>query len=123
MSYGSFQYANLTVDRPTITLTETIIASVEVTHIADRDGDEVVQLDLHQRHGLAIRPVRELKGFLRIALAAGETRTVQFDVGPDERRSWNAAVHDWVTDTSTFDIWVGGDSTAELTTTFEVTAQ
>ena len=78
MSYGSFQYANLTVDRPTITLTETIIASVEVTHIADRDGDEVVQLDLHQRHGLAIRLVRELKGFRRIALAAGETRTVQF---------------------------------------------
>jgi len=46
---------------------------------------------------------------------------VSFPVGPDERRYWNAAVRDWVTDTSTFDVWVGGDSTAALGTTFEVT--
>jgi beta-glucosidase len=42
-------------------------------------------------------------------------------VGPDERRYWNAAVRDWVLDASIFDVWVGGDSTAELTATFEVT--
>jgi beta-glucosidase len=41
-------------------------------------------------------------------------------VGPNERRYWNAAVRDWVTDTATFDVWVGGDSTAELAGTFEI---
>ena len=95
--------------------------SVEVTNTGDREADEVVQLYLHQRYGTASRPVRELKGFQRVTLAAGESRTVSFPVGPDERRYWNAAVRDWVTDTSTFDVWVGGDSTAELAGTFEIT--
>ena len=95
--------------------------SVEVTNTADREADEVVQLYLHQRYGTASRPVRELKGFQRVTLAAGESRTLSFQIGPDERRYWNAAVHDWVIDASTFDMWVGGDSTAALTTTIEIT--
>jgi beta-glucosidase len=122
LSYGRFAYANLTLDRSAVTVTGTTIASVEVTNTADRNADEVVQLYLHQRHGSASRPVRELKGFRRITLAPGESRTLQFPIGPDERRYWNAAARDWVLDPSTFDVWVGGDSTAPLSTTFEVTA-
>jgi beta-glucosidase len=95
--------------------------SVDVTNTADREADEVVQLYLHQRYGTASRPVRELKGFQRVTLAGGESRTLTFAVGPDERRYWNAAARDWVTDASTFDVWVGGDSTAPLGTTIEVT--
>jgi beta-glucosidase len=57
--------------------------------------------------------VRELKGFQRITLAPGETRTVRFTLGAAELRYWNAAARDWVLDASTFDVWVGGDSTAE----------
>jgi beta-glucosidase len=121
LSYGRFAYADLTVDKPGTTADGTVTVSVEVTNTGDREADEVVQLYLHQRHGTASRPVRELKGFRRVTLAAGESRTVSFPVGPDERRYWNAAVRDWVTDTSTFDVWVGGDSTAELGTTFDVT--
>jgi beta-glucosidase len=121
LSYGRFGYANLTLDRSAVTVTGTTIASVEVTNTADRQADEVVQLYLHQRHGSASRPVRELKGFRRITLAPGESRTLEFPIGPDERRYWNAAVRDWVLDPSTFDVWVGGDSTAPLSTTFEVT--
>jgi beta-glucosidase len=64
--------------------------------------------------------VRELKGFRRITLGAGESRTVQFTLGPAELRYWSAAVRDWVIDASTFDLFVGGDSTAQLSTTFEV---
>ena len=45
---------------------------------------------------------------------------MQFTLGPAELRYWNAAARDWVIDASTFDVWVGGDSTAELATTFEV---
>jgi beta-glucosidase len=121
LSYGRFEYANLTVDQPATSTGGTVTVSVEVTNIAQREADEVVQLYLHQRSGTASRPVRELKGFRRVTLPAGETRTLQFPVGPAERRYWNAAVRDWVTDTSTFDVWVGGDSTAQLATTFEVT--
>jgi beta-glucosidase len=121
LSYGRFAYADLAVDRPATTADGTLTVSVQVTNTGTRDADEVVQLYLHQRHGTASRPVRELKGFQRIALAAGESRTLSFPVGPNERRYWNAAARDWVTDTATFDVWVGGDSTAELATTFEIT--
>ncbi len=121
LSYGRFEYTSLSVDRPAIAADETVIVSVEVTNTADREADEVVQLYIHQRHGSASRPVRELKGFSRVSLAAGESRSVQFSVGPNERRYWNAAVRDWVLDPSTFDVWVGGDSTAQLVTTFDVT--
>ncbi len=120
LSYGRFAYANLTVDQPATTTSGTVTVSVEVTNTADREADEVVQLYIHQRHGSASRPVRELKGFSRVTLAAGELRIVKFLVGPNERRYWNAAVRDWVTDSSTFDVWVGGDSTAQLSTTFDV---
>jgi beta-glucosidase len=123
LSYGRFEYANLTVDQPTVTTSETVTVAVEVTNTGTRDADEVAQLYLHQRYGSAARPVRELKGFQRVTLAAGESRTLQFRVGPNERRYWNAAVRDWVTDASTFDVWVGGDSTAPLSTRFEVTEQ
>ena len=122
LSYGSFDYADLSVDQSAVTAGETVTVSVRVTNTGGRQADEVVQLYLHQRHGTASRPVRELKGFERITLAAGESRTLQFRIGPDERTYWNAAVHDWVLDPSTFDVWVGGDSNAPLNTTFAVTA-
>jgi beta-glucosidase len=121
LSYGRFEYSDLTLDRDTIASGESLTASVTVTNTAQRDGDAVVQLYLHQRHGTASRPVRELKGFQRLAVAAGEPQTVRFTVGPAELRYWNAAVRDVVQDASTFDLWVGGDSTAELGTTFTVT--
>jgi beta-glucosidase len=123
LSYGRFEYANLSVDQPVTTSGGTVTVSVEVTNAGDREADEVVQLYLGQRYGSALRPVRELKGFQRISLSAGESRTLEFRVGPNERRYWNAAVRDWVSDPSTFDVWVGGDSTAELATSFEVTQE
>ena len=122
LSYGQFAYANLAVDRSVVDTTQTVTVSVEVTNTSDREADEVVQLYLHQRHGTASRPVRELKGFQRITLPAGESRTLSFAIGPDERTYWNSVARDWVSDASTFDVWVGGDSASGLSTTFEVTA-
>ena len=54
-------------------------------------------------------------------LAAGASETVRFPIGPDELRYWSAAARDFVNEASTFDVWVGGDSAAELTTTFSTT--
>jgi beta-glucosidase len=121
LSYGRFEYAELTVDQPSVTRSGTVTVSVEVTNTADREADEVVQLYIHQRSGSASRPVRELKGFRRVTLAAGESRMLQFPVRQDERRYWIAAARDWVSDSSIFDVWVGADSTAQLSTKFEVT--
>ena len=118
LSYAEFAYADLALDRDEVGVSETVTARVTVTNSSDRDADEVVQLYLHQRHGTASRPVRELKGFRRVPLAAGASETVEFRVGPDERRHWHAGVRGFVLDASTFDVWVGGDSTASLGTTF-----
>jgi beta-glucosidase len=120
LSYGRFGYGEPTVDRGSIEAGETATVSVTVTNAGERAGDEVVQLYIHQRYGTASRPVRELKGFQRIGLAAGESRTLRFPLGPAELRYWNAAVRDWVIDTTTIDVFVGGDSTAERTTSFTI---
>ena len=120
LAYARFEYRDLGVDQATIAPGGTVTVSAVVTNVGERGADEVVQLYVHQRSGSASRPVRELKGFERVALAAGESRTVRFTLGPAELRYWSAAGHDWVLDASTFDVWVGGDSTADLATTFEV---
>jgi beta-glucosidase len=120
LSYTRFEYGEPSVDHDAIAAGDTVTVSVEVTNAGSRQGDEVVQLYIHQRHGSAARPVRELKGFQRVPLGPGETRTVQFRLGPAELRYWNAASRDWVIDGTTFDVWVGGDSTAQRATKFEI---
>ena len=110
------------MDREVITADETLAVTVDVTNTGERQADEVVQLYIHQRSGSASRPVRELKGFQRITLEAGESRTLQFRLGPPELRHWNAVQRGWIVDASTFDVWVGGDSTAQLSATFQVRA-
>ena len=120
LSYASFTYADLTLGASSVGLDGTISVSVGVTNTGDRDAEEVVQLYLHQRSGRSSRPVRLLKGFERVAVGAGQTRTVTFEVGPEHRRYWNAVERDWVLDASTFDVWVGGSSAADLTASFAV---
>jgi beta-glucosidase len=121
LSYGRFTYSDLTVDQSSIGIDGGVTVSVQLTNASDREAAEVVQLYLHQRYGSASRPVRELKGFQRLVLPAQTSRSVQFTLGPDARRYWSTTARDWVLDSSVFDIWVGSDSTAELTSTFEVT--
>ena len=121
LSYAQFTYSGLNVDQSSITLEGTVTVSVQITNNSDREATEVVQLYLHQRYGAASRPVRELKGFQRVTLPAQTSREVQFVLDSEARRYWSTTTRDWVLDSSVFDIWVGGDSTAELGTTFEVT--
>jgi beta-glucosidase len=120
LSYGRFTYADLAVESPSTHRDGTVTVSVQVTNTSAREAAEVVQLYLHQRHGSASRPVRELKGFQRVVIPGHTSRAVRFTIGPDQRRYWSTTARDWVLDSSVFDVWVGGDSTAELSATFDV---
>jgi beta-glucosidase len=120
LSYTSFAYANLRVDAPEIDRDGTVTVSVEVTNAGDRDGVEVAQLYLHQRFGTSSRPMRQLAAFRRVQIAAGQSSTVTFEIGADERRYWSAATRGWVLDASLFDVWVGGSADAEAHAEFTV---
>lgn len=120
LSYTTFAYSNLRLSKAEAKVSESVEVSVDVENTGRRAGEEVAQLYIHQRSGSASRPVRELKGFERIALAPGEKKTVRFTLGKSELTYWSSAVKGWVQEPATFDVWAGGDSTAKLTTTFRV---
>ena len=110
LSYAEFGYGDVRLEPATIGVGESTTVSVDVTNRSGVTADEVVQLYIHQRHGEATRPIRELKGFERVTVAGGETRTVTFDLGPDQLRYWSAASRVWVQDATEIDVWVGGSS-------------
>ncbi|MDE2442322.1 MAG: fibronectin type III-like domain-contianing protein, partial [Betaproteobacteria bacterium] len=95
--------------------------SAIVKNSGTRAGDEVVQLYIHQRYGTSTRPIRELKGFQRMNLAPGEAKTVEFQLSSEDLSYWSSVTKSWIQDESKFDVWVGGDSYAELSGSFEVT--
>jgi len=121
LSYSKFTFSNLKLGRSEIKPGETIDVSVDLENTGATAADEVAQLYIHQQSGSASRPVRELKGFERVTLAAHEKKTVHFSLGNDELTYWNTARKDWVEEPATFDVWVGGDSTASLHANFYIT--
>ncbi|WP_225216522.1 glycoside hydrolase family 3 N-terminal domain-containing protein [Microbacterium pullorum] len=121
LSYGQFEYADLRVDRSSVAVGESVTVSVAVTNVSDRPAGDVVQLYIHQRSGTSSRPIKELKGFERVHVPAGETAQVSFVLGPSELRYWSAATRGYVQDATTIDLWAGGSSTATLTTQLEIT--
>lgn len=110
LSYASFDYGEPRLALAEIGVGETTTVTVDVTNTSGVAADEVVQLYVHQRHGTSSRPIRELKGFERVSLGAGETRTVTFELGPDQLRYWSAATRDWVQDATELAVWIGGSS-------------
>jgi beta-glucosidase len=120
LSYTKFTFSNLRLKQSEVALGQTVEVAVDVTNSGSRAGDEVVQLYLHQQAGSASRPVRELKGFQRITLAAGEKRTVTFALSKKELSYWSAAEKRWVQEGAEFDLWAGADAAATLHATFKV---
>jgi beta-glucosidase len=120
LTYGEVEYSNLTLGSTLISLDNPLEVSVEVRNPSARPVEEVAQVYLHQRYGRAARPVRELKAFRRVMLEPGEKRTLHFAIEASARRYWNSAEGTYVLDASTFDVWVGGASTALLHAEFAV---
>jgi len=109
LSYTTFAYSNLRVSAKQIPATGRARVSVDVRNTGSRAGDEVVQLYIRDEVSNATRPVKELRGFQRVSLAPGETRTVSFDVGP-EHLSYHGAGMKRVVEPGTFQLMVGGSS-------------
>jgi beta-glucosidase len=120
LSYTTFGFSNLQLDRKLLGAADTLHVSIDVRNTGAVAGDEVVQLYIHQRAGSASRPVRELKGFERVALAPGEKKSVHFSLGKDELEFWSPQAGNWVVEPEEFDLWVGGDSQASMHAEFKV---
>ncbi|MFT7775739.1 beta-glucosidase BglX [Roseateles sp.] len=120
LSYSTFTFSRLQTDKTRIAVGESITVSVDVSNAGEHEADEVVQLYIHQRYGTAARPVRELKGFERVTLAPGQTRTIRFKLQPHDLRYWAASTRSFVQDAAVFDVYVGNSSAASLAGTFEV---
>ena len=121
LSYSNFKFANLHLSKTSLHLGEATEVSVDVTNSGSVAGDAVAQVYIHQRYGSASRPVRQLKGFKRIAIQPGETKTLTFPLGKDELEYWNPQTKQWGVEPSEFDVWAGEDSTASLHADLTVT--
>ena len=115
LSYSTFKYANVRATPDSIGPQGRTTVSVDVTNSGAVRGDEVVQLYIRDDISSVTRPVKELRGFGRITLNAGETKTVEFTLGPDELSFLNRGMHR-VVEPGTFTIMVGGNS-IDLTNT------
>ncbi|MTV36295.1 beta-glucosidase BglX [Duganella radicis] len=119
LSYSSFSVTDLRLSKSVLRAGDSLEATAVIENTGAVTADQVVQLYIHQRYGSASRPARELKGFERVTLRPAEKKTVRFTLGPGELGYWSAATRSQVNEASTFDVWVGTDAKATLTTTFE----
>lgn len=119
LSYTTFRYDHLSVQAPPPGSHDDVQVSVDVTNTGDRAGDEVAQLYLREDVSSVETPSRALKGFSRIHLSPGETRTVTFHVPQQELAVWNAE-QKWAIEGGEFTVWAGGSSEASLSTKFNL---
>ncbi|HWJ90277.1 MAG TPA: fibronectin type III-like domain-contianing protein, partial [Flavisolibacter sp.] len=109
LSYTSFSYGDVHLTSNNMKQGGTITASVTVTNTGSRDGKEVVQLYIRDLVGSITRPVKELKGFQKIFLKAGESRTVSFTIGTNDLKFYNSDLK-FVAEPGDFKLFIGGNS-------------
>ena len=109
LSYTTFKYGDLQLSSNSMNENGKITASVTVTNTGNYDADEIVQMYIRDMVGSVARPVKELKGFERIHLKKGESRTVSFDITAERLKFYNSALN-WVCEPGEFEVMVGGNS-------------
>jgi beta-glucosidase len=110
LSYTTFAYDSLRTSADTIASDGTITVRVNVTNTGQRAGDEVVQLYVQHLGSAVERPRQDLRGFRRIALSRGETRTVEFSLAAVSLAYWNVATHGWTVEPGAVRLDVGASS-------------
>ncbi|MFG4004183.1 glycoside hydrolase family 3 protein [Flavobacterium aquidurense] len=119
LSYTKFEYSNLKISSPAIKADGELKVSVDVKNTGNLDGDEVVQLYLHDKYSSVTTPAKTLKGFKRLPIKKGATATVEFTLTPDELSIWNREMKR-VVEPGDFEVMVGGNSVDVLKTDFKV---
>lgn len=122
LSYTTFAYSNLRVDKESMKDTDTMTVSVDVTNTGKMAGKEVVQLYVADKESTVIRPVKELRDFAKVELAPGETKTVSFTLGKRAFAYYSVKLHDWHVETGEFDIMIG-QSSRDIVLTKTVTVE
>ncbi len=109
LSYTTFKYADLKISNPELTAGDILEVRVKVENTGRFDAEEIVQLYIQDRFASITRPVKELKGFLKIAIPAGESRQAAFNLTADDLGFWNND-RQFVTEPGEFKVMVGGSS-------------
>lgn len=110
LSYTTFDYGKVTVDKKVMSYGDKITCSVEVKNTGSRKGCEVVQMYISDKKSSLPRPVKELKGFSKISLEPGETKTVSFTIDEQDLSFYDDAKQKWVAETGVFDVLIGPSS-------------
>ena len=119
LSYTDFAYSNVTLDKSVMTDKGELTATVTVTNTGKKDGTEVVQLYIRDLMGSVTRPVKELKGFKKIFLKAGESQKVSFKITSDLLRFYNYRL-DFVCEPGNFEVMIGSNSKDVKRATFKL---
>ena len=117
LSYTQFEYSNLTLEKETINLKDTLRIGVRLSNTGNYQGTEVVQLYIRDLVASITRPVKELKDFKRISIAPGQTTSVHFALPANELGFYDKNGN-YMVERGKFKIWVGGDSESGLSTGF-----
>jgi beta-glucosidase len=120
LSYTTFSMSNLRLSSATVSRKGSVTASVDVTNTGGRVGDEVVQIYIHDPVASISQPVRRLRGFERVTLNPGQTRTVTFTLGRSDFGFYNNSGK-FVVEPGRIDVYAGDSSSADLTKSFTVT--
>jgi beta-glucosidase len=110
LSYTTFAYANLRTSAATLSRTGRLTVQVDVTNTGKRAGDEVVQLYVQHVGSKVERPRQDLRGYARISLKPGETRTVTLPLAASSLAYWNASRHTWEVEPDSVRVQVGASS-------------
>jgi beta-glucosidase len=109
LSYTNYQYSNLKISKPVISANENVTVTLNVKNAGARAGEEIVQLYIRDEVSSVTRPIKELKDFKRISLAAGETKQVSFSITPDKLKFYDIHMKE-IIEPGVFDIMVGPSS-------------
>lgn len=111
LSYTTFEYGKITADKTQMNVSDKITFSVKVKNTGKRDGAEVVQLYISDLKSSLPRPIKELKGFDKVFLKAGEEKTVTLTIDKKDLSFFDDKKHDWVAESGDFEAIVGASST------------
>ncbi len=113
MSYTQYKYENLRLSEKSTTKNGSIKAEIDVTNVGDRVGDEIVELYVGYNGSKVDRPVKDLKGFVRVELDAGEKKTVTLEVKANDLAYYNVDSRSWETEEIKYIVYVGPSSRQE----------